>query len=135
MPQAMTIGRLAAAAAVNVETIRYYQRRGLLAVPERPAGGIARYGEAALARLRFVKRAQSLGFALEDVRALLSLDEGRGCASARRIGEDKLAQVRERIASLQTLEAALQELVARCASAKRKVRCPLIAALASANDR
>ena len=66
MTEQMTIGQLAAAAGVNVETVRYYQRRALLAVPGRPAGGIGRYAPSALTRLRFIKRAQSLGFTLDD---------------------------------------------------------------------
>ncbi|MFO1334381.1 MAG: MerR family DNA-binding protein [Piscinibacter sp.] len=125
----MTIGQLAAAAGVNVETVRYYQRRGLLAVPERASGSIARYGQAALTRLRFIKRAQALGFSLDDVQALLSLDDGRSCAAARSIGEHKLADVRERIRTLQALEHALEGLVTRCAESKRRISCPLIEAL------
>lgn len=127
----MTIGQLAKAAGVNVETVRYYQRRGLLAAPDRPAGSIGRYAHAALTRLRFVKRAQSLGFSLDDVQALLSLDDGQACSSARRIAEHKLGEVRERIASLQVLEGALDDLVKRCARTRSHVSCPLIEALAS----
>lgn len=129
MSEQMTIGQLAAAAGVNVETVRYYQRRELLAAPERPAGGIGRYPPDALTRLRFIKRSQSLGFSLDDVQALLSLDDGQACTSARRLGEDKLADVRQRIQTLRALEAALQKLVAECSTAQRKVSCPLIDAL------
>lgn len=129
MMEQMTIGQLAAAAGVNVETVRYYQRRDLLAVPDRVPGSIGRYPPSALTRLRFIKRAQSLGFTLDDVQALLSLDDGRGCAAARQIGEHKLADVRQRLQALRVLEAALQELVSRCVTTKRKVTCPLIAAL------
>lgn len=125
----MTIGQLAAAAAVNVETVRYYQRRGLLASPARPSGSIGRYPPAALTRLRFIKRSQSLGFSLDDVQALLSLDDGQPCSAARSIGERKLADVRERLRALQALESALVDLVGRCATPKRKVNCPLIEAL------
>lgn len=125
----MTIGQLAAAAAVNVETVRYYQRRGLLAPPARPSGSIGRYPPAALTRLRFIKRSQSLGFSLDDVQALLSLDDGQSCSAARSIGERKLADVRERLRALQVLEAALEDLVSRCCAPARKVNCPLIEAL------
>lgn len=124
----MTIGRLAAAARVNVETIRYCQRRDLPAVPDRPAGGIGRYAPSALSRLRFIKRAQSLGFTLDDVQALLSLDDGQGCSAARQIGERKLEDVRQRLRALRVLEAALQDLVSRCSTTKRKLNCPLIEA-------
>lgn len=127
--ESMTIGQLAAAAGVNVETVRYYQRRSLLAVPEREVGSIGRYPNSALTRLRFIKRAQALGFSLEDVQALLSLDDGQACSSARELGERKLADVRERIQTLRALEDALQGLVARCSSSRRKVSCPLIEAL------
>jgi MerR family mercuric resistance operon transcriptional regulator len=127
--QQMTIGQLAAAAGVNVETVRYYTRRELIAAPDRPSGSIGRYPAAALTRLRFIKRAQSLGFTLEDVQALLSLDDGRNCAAAREIGEHKLAEVRERLQALRLLEAALADLVTRCSTARRKVTCPLIASL------
>jgi len=125
----MTIGQLAAAAEVNVETVRYYQRRGLLAVPDRPAGSIGRYAPPALTRLRFIKRAQSLGFTLDDVQALLSLDDGRGCSAAREIAEHKLVDIRQRLQALQVLEASLQELVSRCSTTRRRVTCPLIDAL------
>ncbi|MBS0342898.1 MAG: MerR family DNA-binding protein [Proteobacteria bacterium] len=125
----MTIGQLAAAAAVNVETVRYYQRRGLLAMPERTTGSIARYAPATLTRLRFIRRSQALGFSLDDVQALLSLDDGQACAKARRIGEHKLADVQQRIRTLQTLEAALKDLVGQCSVAQGKVACPLIETL------
>ena len=130
----MTIGQLAAAAGVNVETVRYYQRRALLAVPKREPGSIGRYSRAALTRLRFIKRSQSLGFSLNDVQELLSLDDGQACSSARHLGELKLAEVRDRIETLRALEVALQNLVSQCATAKRKVSCPLIEALMRADD-
>jgi len=129
MTQQMTIGQLATSAGVNVETVRYYQRRHLLAVPDRPAGGIGRYASSALTRLRFIKRAQSLGFSLDDVQALMSLDDGRACSAARQIGENKLADVRQRLQALRVLESALEDLVNRCSSTRRKVNCPLIEAL------
>lgn len=125
----MMIGKLAAAAGVNVETVRYYQRRELLGAPDRPTGGVGRYSTAALTRLRFIKRAQSLGFTLDDVQALLSLDDGQNCAAARDIGERKLVEVRERLQALRMLEAALADLVTRCSTSRRKVTCPLIASL------
>ena len=132
--QPMTIGKLAAAAEVNVETVRYYQRRNLLARPDRPLGGIGRYGPGALTRLRFIKRSQSLGFSLDDVQALLSLDDGQSCEEAKAIGEHKLADVRKRIQTLQVLEAALYQLVTQCSPSKRKVSCPLIDALMRAEE-
>lgn len=130
----MTIGQLAAAAAVNVETVRYYQRRALMASPERPIGGIGRYPVSALTRLRFIKRSQALGFSLDDVKALLSLDDGKACSVAMAMGEDKLSDVRRRIERLQALERALQALVAQCRPSTRTVNCPLIEALMRVED-
>lgn len=132
--KSMTIWQLAAAAGVNVETVRYYQRRLLLPVPDREPGSVGRYPEAALSRLRFIKRAQSLGFSLEDVQELLSLHDGQACSSARRLGELKLAEVRHRIQTLRVLELALDDLVSKCSTARRKVSCPLIDALMSAEE-
>lgn len=129
MTEQMTIGQFALAGGVNVETVRYYQRRGLLDTPTRLSGSIARYSQTELTRLRFIKRAQSLGFSLDEVMSLLSLDDGQTCSSARRKGEQKLEEVRTRIKTLQTLESALQNLVSQCATTKGKVRCPLIESL------
>ena len=126
----MTIGQLAEAARVNVETVRYYQRRGLLATPARPAGSIRRYPPAALDRLRFIKRAQSLGFPLDDVHALLRLQGSQAtCDEARAVGEHQLQRIREQVRDLQALEAALTSLVAKCRGRRGRAPCPLIAVL------
>lgn len=117
------------AAGVNLETIRFYQRRGLLIEPERPQGGVRRYGEPELARVRFIKSAQRLGFSLDEVTELLKLEDGSHCGQAREQGEKKLADVRARLADLQRIEQALSELVERCRSARGRVCCPLIASL------
>jgi MerR family transcriptional regulator, mercuric resistance operon regulatory protein len=129
MPQ-MTIGRLARAAGVHVETIRYYQRRGLLDSPRRPPGGVRRYGDAALARLRFIRRAQAIGFSLEEVRELLRLERAPGCREARSLAAAKLASVQARIADLEGMKSALGRLVAQC-DAGRARSCPIIDSLAS----
>jgi len=125
-----TIGTLAKATDVHVETIRYYQRRGLIAEPLKPPGGIRRYDEAHARRLRFIKHAQTLGFSLDEVADLLALEDGRHCRDAERIGTRKLAMVRERITRLRRVERALAALVEQCHSNRGKVHCPLIAALA-----
>lgn len=125
----MTIGQLAEAAEVNVETVRYYHRRGLLPAPGHPVGGIRRYSAAMPTGLRFIKRSQSLGFSLDEVEALLSLHDGGACSTARGIAEHKLAEVRHRIQDLSLLEGALTTLVQRCPTAEGKVSCPLIDAL------
>ncbi len=124
-----TISKLAQAAGVNVETIRFYQRRGLLAEPAKPLGGIRRYGEAEVARVLFVKSAQRIGFTLDEIAQLLQLDDGTQCKEARAIAEHKLADVRKRLQDLQRIEAVLAQLVDRCASSRGQVSCPLIEAL------
>ena len=127
--QALTISGLAREAGVNVETIRFYQRRGLLPEPEKPLGGIRRYDHADVARVLFIKAAQRIGFTLDEIAQLLKLDDGTHCSEARAIAELKLAEVRERLADLQRIEAALTQLVDRCAARRGKVSCPLIASL------
>ncbi|MBU6415637.1 MAG: Hg(II)-responsive transcriptional regulator [Xanthomonadaceae bacterium] len=127
-----TIGRLAEAADVHVETIRYYQRRGLVAEPAKPLGGIRRYDETHARRLRFIKHAQTLGFSLDEVADLLALDDGRRCREAGRLGANKLTVVRERIAQLRRVERALAALVDQCHCNTGRVHCPLIASLEQA---
>lgn len=127
-----TIGRLAEAADVHVETIRYYQRRGLVAEPAKPLGGIRRYHETHARRLRFIKHAQRLGFSLDEVADLLALEDGRHCREAARLGANKLAVVRERITQLRRVERALAALVDQCHCNTGRVRCPLIASLEQA---
>lgn len=94
-----------------------------------PQGGVRRYGEPELARVRFIKSAQRLGFSLDEVTELLKLEDGSHCGQAREQGEKKLADVRARLADLQRIEQALSELVERCRSARGRVCCPLIASL------
>jgi len=127
--QALTIGKLAAAAGVNVETVRYYQRCGLLPEPPRPPGGVRRYSAEAVARLRFIKRAQELGFTLAEIRRLLALGDPRSCGEARAIAAEKLSLVRARLSDLARLEKMLASLVRRCDAAKGKVSCPIIDSL------
>lgn len=124
-----TIGELARSAGVNVETVRYYQRIGLLAKPQRPAVGIRHYSPDDLARVRFVKAAQRLGFALDEVASLLRLQDGTHCNDARRIAERKLGDVRGKLADLGRIEAALVALVAECRTRRGNISCPLIDSL------
>lgn len=127
--QSLTIGGLAKEADVNVETIRFYQRKGLMPEPDRPAGGIRRYGDEELSRLGFIKTAQRLGFSLDEIADLLKLEDGSSCVQARQKAESKLADVRAKLADLHRMEDALASLINLCGAAKGKVRCPLIAAL------
>lgn len=124
-----TIGALAKRAGVGVETIRYYQRRGLLAEPEKPFGGIRRYGENEVRRVRFVKEGQKLGFSLDEIAELLSLDDGRHCQEAKDIALGKLAAIRERIRALRNMEKILAGLTASCAESDQAASCPIIRAL------
>lgn len=128
-PDSLTIGAFAKAAGVNVETIRFYQHKGLLPTPDRPYGGIRRYGRADVARVKFVKAAQRLGFSLEEVAGLLRLADGAHCAEARELAENKLHDIRARLADLQRIESVLASLVEDCRSNEGIVACPLIAAL------
>lgn len=126
MERSIAIGKLARAAGVGVETIRYYQRRRLLAVPPRPLGGQRRYGADSVRRVRFIKRAQALGFTLDEIATLLSLDQARACAPTRALASHKLAQIKQRIADLTALEAALGELVHRCDTRSARTACPIM---------
>lgn len=125
----LTIGGLAASAGVHVETIRFYQRKRLLVEPRRSYGRIRRYGAADVARVRFVKSAQRLGFSLDEVAGLLRLEDGTHCDEARAVAEHKLVDVRAKLADLRRMETALARLVRQCAASSGRVRCPLIAAL------
>ncbi|MDK9714761.1 MAG: Hg(II)-responsive transcriptional regulator [Sulfuritalea sp.] len=125
----LTIGVFAKAAGVNVETIRFYQLKGLLPQPERPYGSIRRYGQANVARVKFVKSAQRLGFSLDEIGQLLKLEDGTHCEEASSLAEHKLKDVREKMADLARMEAVLSELVCACHARKGNVSCPLIASL------
>ena len=129
----LTISRMAQEAEVNLETIRFYQRKGLIAKPERPYGGIRRYSGADVARVRFIKAAQRIGFTLDEIAQLLKLDDGAHCGEAREIAMHKLELIRRRLADLQSMEAALSELVKRCTASRGRVTCPLIASLQEAS--
>ncbi|WP_126444909.1 Hg(II)-responsive transcriptional regulator [Sulfuricystis multivorans] len=125
----MSIGAFARAAEVGVETIRFYQRKGLLPEPHRPYGSIRRYGAADVARVRFIKSAQRLGFSLDEVGELLRLEDGAHCAQAAELAARRLADVRARLADLERMEAALAQLLAECQTRRGQISCPLIKAL------
>lgn len=128
----LTIGAFAASAGVNVETIRFYQRKGLLTEPERPYSGIRRYGDVEVSRVRFVKSAQRLGFSLDEIAELLRLEDGAHCQEARGLAEHKLVGVREKLDDLRRIESVLSTLVEDCRSVKGSISCPLISALHAA---
>lgn len=124
-----TISAFADAGGVNVETIRFYQRKGLLTEPEKPLGGIRRYGPEDVTRVRFIKSAQRLGFSLDEIAELLRLEDGAHCQEASSLATRKLVDVRERLADLSRMEKVLSELVGACNSRRGNVTCPLIASL------
>ena len=128
----MTIGQVATQADVHVETIRYYQRLGLVGEPLRPLGGIRHYDGKTVARLRFIKRAQQLGFTLEEVRHLLALEDGQSCRETRALAETKLSVIDARLADLRRMQKLLRSLIAECDSGKRPRACPIIATLTAA---
>ncbi|MBI1424313.1 MAG: Hg(II)-responsive transcriptional regulator [Gammaproteobacteria bacterium] len=125
----LTIGVFAKAAGVNVETIRFYQRKGLLPEPDKPYGSIRRYGETDVTRVRFVKTAQRLGFSLNEIAELLRLEDGTHCEEAGALAEHKLKDIREKLADLTQIEAVLSKLVCACHERKGSISCPLIASL------
>lgn len=125
----LTIGRLAKQAGVGVETVRYYQRRGLLPTPP-DHGGYRQYPVALLNRIRFIKRAQELGFSLDEIQELLQLDEHTDRASIRQLATTKIAQIQKKMDDLSRIQATLQQLVGCCAETDTKAPCPIIASLA-----
>lgn len=125
----MTIGRLAKAAGVNVETIRYYQRRGLLDEPAKPLYGQRRYSLEQAKRVQFIKRAQALGFTLAEVSQLLLLNKARSCKSTRALAAHKLELIDNKLADLKAVRQVLGKLVRQC-DAGDGAECPIIDALA-----
>jgi MerR family transcriptional regulator, mercuric resistance operon regulatory protein len=128
MPE-LTIGRVAAAAGVNVETIRYYQRRGLLEEPVKPLGGYRHYSAEMIKRIGFIKKAQALGFSLVDVTGLLQLERKKACATTRDLAARKMASIEQKISQLEAMHAALSQLVHECDKQRKIGRCPIIESL------
>jgi MerR family mercuric resistance operon transcriptional regulator len=128
----LTIGQLAKAAGVNVETVRYYQRIGLIGEPVKPAQGYRRYPASLVETIRFVKRAQELGFTLNEITELLSLSD-RNCDEARTIAEHKYAVIQQRVDDLNAIQRELSRLINAC---KKNVtgqeHCAIIATLTRA---
>ena len=125
-----TIASLAQAAGVGVETVRYYERRGLIAQPGRVAGAYRRYGGDHVHRIRFIRRAQELGFNLEEIETLLALEDGTDRRTIRRIAGARLTEIRRRLADLKRMEHALAHLLHECEAHQKAQRCPIIAAIA-----
>ncbi len=132
--KSFTIGALAKKAGVNVETIRFYQRRGLLVQPVKPIKGVRHYSEHDVQRVRFIKQGQKFSFSLDEVSELLSLEDGQHCREAKDIALRKLVLIREHIEGLRTMEAALSKLVENCASNTDSVSCPIIVTLLGTSE-
>ena len=120
-----TIGQLANKAEVNVETIRYYQRRGLIERPDKPATGYRQYHNEVVHRVLFIRRAQKLGFKLDEIETLLLLSAGH-CIEVQSLAAKKLDQVQDKIKDLQRLEDVLSDLVRQCNASVDKTHCPIV---------
>jgi MerR family mercuric resistance operon transcriptional regulator len=115
----MRIGELARTIDVNVETIRYYQRIGLLELPEKPYGGMRSYNDEDLQRLRFIRRAQQLGFSLDDIRELLELSSS-DCERVEKLAVGKLSLVKAKLRQLRRIESVLAKTVEQCARREKQ---------------
>lgn len=127
----ITIGKVASGAGVNVQTVRYYERRGLLPKAPRTASGYRTYDTEAVARLRFIKRAQDLGFSLEEITELLELrvEHGAACTAVEAKAKDKIAMVERKIDELQRMKSVLTELSRACEQRELTGDCPILEAL------
>ena len=121
----LSIKKFAEAGGVGVETVRFYQRKGLLDTPD-TGGGIRRYGDAEVRRLRFIRMAQRAGFTLEEIRELLALDAGRDRRRARELAQARLAKLNEQIADMEQARNYLQRLARQC-TASSTGPCPILA--------
>lgn len=130
MDSTLTIGKLAEASGVNIETIRYYQRRSLLEEPDKPLGGHRRYAPEQVKSVRFIKRAQALGFTLEEVGALLTLNTVGACTKTRMMATHKLTLIERKMADLEAMRQALDGLVQQCNTGSNSTTCPIIDVLA-----
>jgi MerR family transcriptional regulator, mercuric resistance operon regulatory protein len=124
----VTIAKAAEAASVGVETIRYYERRGLLAQPTQYLGSYRRYDRNHVARIRFIKRAQELGFTLEEIQELLTLQDGTNRRKVQHIASVRLAEIRARLEDLRRMEGMLSHLLDDCREGK-SAKCPIMEAI------
>lgn len=127
----LTIGQLAKAAGVGVETVRFYERQGLIEQPPRPSAGIRKYPAETVSALRFIRRAKELGFTLPEIAELLSLGrhDGMDCATVRQRAETKIVDIEGRMAALARMKDALGTLVAACRERGHVGECPILEAL------
>lgn len=129
---ALTIGQVAEAADVNIQTIRYYERRGLFPRPRRTPSGYRQYAEEAVSRIRFIRHAQELGFSLQEIQELLGLRvrHGAACDAVERKTRDKIAVVQQKIRDLQQMQRTLEQLAEACTARRPTDECPILEAIA-----
>lgn len=128
----LKIGEVADRGGVNLQTIRYYEREGLLPEPPRLASGYRVFPEDAVRRVRFIKRAQELGFTLKEIKELLALrqiDQARGSAEVRTLAQEKIADIEQKIRTLQAMKKVLRKLTDRCAGCGPISECPILESL------
>ncbi len=130
MSKPLTIGRLAKAANVNIETIRYYQRISLLDEPKKPLSGYRVYPENYISRIHFIKKAQRMGFKLSEIAELIQLDDGQ-CENVRERAERKRQQIDQQIIDLKSLRKTLDVLIQTCHTKGQNQHCPIIETLSS----
>ncbi len=123
-----TISKVASELGINIETVRFYERRGLIDQPIKPEVGYRHYPDDTVNRIRFIKRSQELGFALDEIANLLSLND-KPCSQVQELAEQKLSAVKEKMADLQRLEKALNGLLVQCDNNEDDNRCPIIESL------
>lgn len=131
--QTLTIGQVAKQAGIGVETVRYYEREGLIPAPPRSASGYRRYPGDSVRRLAFIRHAKALGFSLADIRELLALraDPDAGSEPVRQIAEARLTEIKEKIAALEKMKQTLEHLVNECPGHVPTAECPILDALAT----
>jgi DNA-binding transcriptional MerR regulator len=133
--EALGIGQLAKRGGVGVDTVRYYERNGLLTPQTRLASGYRRYSDIELARLRFIRRAQGLGFTLKEIKQLLALSAQRDVGRVKRSAQTKLLDVKARIAALERVRDGLETLISACPGHGRAADCPILRALTGEEEK
>jgi MerR family copper efflux transcriptional regulator len=133
--EALGIGQLAKRGGVGIDTVRYYERNGLLTPQMRLASGYRRYGDMELARLRFIRRAQGLGFTLKEIKQLLALSAQRDVGRVKRSAQTKLLDVRARIAALERMRDGLETLIEACPGHGQAADCPILRALTDEDEK
>lgn len=129
----LRIGRVASSAGLPTDTVRYYEREGLLEKPTRTSAGYRQYSADAVARLRFIRQAKELGFALSEIRELLMLRvaPGKSCNDVKTRAEAKIADIEQRIAHMNRMKRALTKLARACSGSGPTSKCPILEAMAS----